>query len=124
MASLNRIEIIGNLGTDPKMAFLPSGSPVTEFRVATHETTKDGERTEWFGVVCYDKLAETTNQYLTKGSLVYVSGRQRTRSWENDQETRTRVELIASMVEFLDKPPRTTDGQRQDNSTNQSLPSV
>ena len=110
MASLNRVEIIGNLGGDPKMVFLPSGSPVAEFRVATHEQTKDGERTEWFSVVTYDKVAENCNKYLSKGSLVYVSGRQRTRSWENDQEVKTRVELIASIVEFLDKPKKEDNG--------------
>jgi single-strand DNA-binding protein len=109
MASLNRVMLIGNVGTDPEMRFTPSGSSVTSFRIATNRvfTTSDGERkqeTEWFTVVAWRKLAESCNQFLTKGQRVYVEGSLRTRTWEGqDGQKRSRVEVIANRVLFLDK---------------------
>ena len=88
MLSLNKVMIIGNVGTDPEMRFTPNGNPVTSFRVATNRvyTAPDGERrreTEWFTVVAWNKLAESCNQFLTKGRLVYVEGRLRSHTWES-----------------------------------------
>ncbi len=109
MAWLNKIMVIGNLGTDPEMRFTPSGTPITTFRLATNRffTTPQGERrreTEWFDVIARDKQAESCNQFLTKGQRVYVEGRLRTRSWEGqDGKTRFRVEIHASRVIFLDR---------------------
>ncbi|HJX70262.1 MAG TPA: single-stranded DNA-binding protein [Dehalococcoidia bacterium] len=109
MANLNKVMIIGNVGTDPEMRFTPNGNPVTTFRIATSRvfTTAEGERkqeTEWFTVVCWNKLAESCNQYLTKGRRAYVEGRLRTRAWEGqDGQKRTRVEIVADRVLFLDR---------------------
>ena len=109
MASLNRILIIGNVGSDPEMRFTPNGNPVTSFRVATNRvyTTAEGERkqeTEWFTVVAWNRLAEQCNQFLTKGRLVYAEGRLHTRSWEGqDGQRRLQVEIIANRVIFLDR---------------------
>jgi len=109
MASLNKVMLIGNVGTDPEMRFTPSGNPVTSFRIATNRayTTSDGERkqeTEWFTVVAWKKQAESCNQFLTKGQRVYVEGGLRTRNWEGrDGQKRTAVEVIASRVLFLDR---------------------
>jgi single-strand DNA-binding protein len=109
MVSLNRIMIIGNVGTDPEMRFTPSGTPVTSFRVATSRvyTTSEGERkqeTEWFTVVAWKKQAESCNQFLSKGQRVYVEGSLRTRSWEGrDGQKRVTVEVIANRVLFLDR---------------------
>jgi single-strand DNA-binding protein len=109
MVSLNRIMIIGNVGTDPEMRFTPSGNPVTSFRVATSRvyTTSEGERrqeTEWFTVVAWKKQAESCNQFLSKGQRVYVEGSLRTRSWEGrDGQKRVTVEVIANRVLFLDR---------------------
>jgi len=109
MVSLNRVMIIGNLGSDPEMRFTPNGSPVTSFRVATNRvyTTAEGERkqeTEWFAVVAWNKLAEQCNQFLTKGRLVYAEGRLRTRTWEGqDGQKHYRTEIIANRVTFLDR---------------------
>jgi len=111
MVSVNKMTIIGNLGSEPEMRFTPSGRPVTSFRVATNwrYTTQEGERreeTEWFSVVCWGKLAEQCNQYLSKGRLVYVEGRLRLRSWEGqDGQTRYRNEIVADRVKFLDRQP-------------------
>lgn len=111
MASLNKVMLIGNVGTDPEMRFTPSGNPVTSFRLATSRvyTTSDGERkqeTEWFTIVAWKKLAENCNQFLTKGQRVYVEGNLRTRNWEGrDGQKRTSVEVIANRVLFLDRQP-------------------
>ena len=109
MASLNKVMIIGNLGSEPEMRFTPNGNPVTSFRVATNRvyTTPDGERkqeTEWFSVVAWNKLAEQCNQFLTKGRLVYAEGRLHTRTWEGqDGQKHARPEVVASRVVFLDR---------------------
>ena len=111
MVSLNKVMIIGNIGSEPEMRFTPNGSPVTSFRVATNwmYTTADGERkqeTEWFTVVAWNKLAEQCNQFLTKGRLVYAEGRLRTRTWESqDGQKHYRTEIVANRVTFLDRQP-------------------
>jgi single-strand DNA-binding protein len=109
MVSLNKVMLIGNVGTDPEMRFTPSGNPVTSFRVATSRvyTTSEGERrqeTEWFTVVAWKKQAESCNQFLTKGQRVFVEGSLRTRSWEGrDGQKRVTSEVIANRVLFLDR---------------------
>jgi single-strand DNA-binding protein len=115
--SLNKVMIIGNLGGDPEMRFTPSGSPVTSFNVATNWSynAPDGERkeeTEWFTVVAWNRLAETCNQFLTKGQKVYAEGRLRSRTWEGqDGQKHTRIEIIASRVIFLDKRAAASVGE-------------
>ena len=109
MASINKMIIIGNLGSEPEMRFTPNGNPVTSFSVATNwrYTTSQGERkeeTQWFTVVTWNRLAEQCNQFLTKGRLVYAEGRLRTRTWDGqDGQKRFRNEIIANKVTFLDK---------------------
>jgi len=101
--------LIGNLGADPEMRFTPSGNPVTTFRIAVNRVynSSDGERkeeTEWFSITAWSKLAETCNQYLTKGQKVYCEGRLHTRSWDGqDGQKHYRTEVIASQVIFLDR---------------------
>lgn len=110
MASLNKVMVIGNLGTDPEMRFTPNGNPVTSFRIASSRiySSPEGERkqeTEWFTVVTWSKLAEQCNQFLAKGRRAYVEGRLRTRSWEGqDGQKRFTTEIIANRVIFLDRP--------------------
>ena len=109
MASLNKVMIIGNLGSEPEMRFTPNGNPVTSFRLATNHvfTTPDGERkeeTEWFTVVAWGRLAEQCNQFLSKGRLVYAEGRLHTSTWDSqDGQRHYRTEVIANQVVFLDK---------------------
>ena len=109
MASLNKVMIIGNLGSEPEMRFTPNGNPVTSFRVATNRvySTPEGERreeTEWFTVITWGRLAEQCNQFLSKGRLVYAEGRLRTRTWEGqDGQKHYRTEVIANRVTFLDR---------------------
>ncbi len=105
--TLNKILIIGNLGSDPEMRYTPSGDPVTSFSVAVGRRYKrrDGQEvdeTEWFRVSAWRRLAEITNQYLSKGSKVYVEGRFSSRTW-TDQNGQTRVsnEINAFEIQFL-----------------------
>jgi single-strand DNA-binding protein len=112
--SMNKVLIIGNLGSDPEMRYMPSGDAVTNFRVATTRRykTRDGEQreeTEWFGVSAWGKLAEITNQYLTRGSKVYVEGSLSSRSWQGqDGQTRFSNEIRAQEVRFLDPRGQTS----------------
>jgi len=123
MASLNKVMLIGNVGTDPEMRFTPNGSPVTTYRMAVSRnfTTSDGDRrqeTEWFTVVTWNRLGETCNQFLTKGKRIYVEGSLRTRSWEGqDGQKRSQMEVVASRVIFLDRSgaaPLTEGGTMDD----------
>jgi single-strand DNA-binding protein len=106
---LNKMTVIGNVGTDPEMRYTSNGSPVTSFRIAaTRSYSSDGERkqdTEWFTVVAWTSLAESTNQYLVKGQRAYVEGRLHSNTYQgNDGQTRFTNEIIASRIIFLDRP--------------------
>ncbi len=109
MSGLNKMLVIGNLGSDPEMRYTPNGNPVTSFSLATGRsyTTSSGERrdeTEWFRVVAWNQLAEHCNQFLAKGRRVYVEGRLKSDTWTGqDGQTRFRNEIIANSVLFLDK---------------------
>ena len=105
---LNKVMIIGGLGSDTEMRYTPSGKPVTSFSVAVSRgwRTSEGERkeaTEWFNVVSWGNLAEICNQHLHKGSQVYIEGRLQTRNWEDASGTRHyRTELVANEMIILD----------------------
>src|SRR5690242_17363471 len=121
---LNKVMLTGHLGADPEMRYTPQGSAVTTFRVASGRSWKsaDGtphEETEWFRCVAWDKLGEICNQYLTKGTRVYVEGRLRTNKWQ-DKETgqdRYSTEVIASDMIILssrqDRPAASGDYDAQ-----------
>jgi single-strand DNA-binding protein len=110
--SVNKVILIGRLGQDPKLAYLPSGTPAAEFTLATDESYKNREgqkveQTEWHRVKVYGKSAEFCSNYLSKGRLVYVEGQLRTRSWEDQQgQKRYMTEVVVSgpghTVTFLD----------------------
>ena len=109
MSGLNRIMLIGNVGTDPEMRFTANGNAVTSFRLAvsrvynTHEGEKKQE-TDWFTVVTWGKTAESCNQFLTKGKKIFVEGSLISRSWEGqDGQKKFRYEVNANRVLFLDR---------------------
>ena len=107
MASLNKITLIGNVGSDPEMRYTPNGKAVTSFRMATNHryTTPDGEsreETDWFRVSVWGKQAEQCNQFLSKGRQVYVEGRLHARNWEGQVgQMRTSLDVTADRVLFL-----------------------
>jgi len=120
MAGLNKIMVIGNLGTDPEMRYTPSGTPVTSFRIAVTRryNTGEGERreeTEWFTVVAWNKLAEQCNQFLSKGRRAYVEGRLRSRRFERRDGTPGFVnEINANAILFLDQAQEPAPGEDGD----------
>jgi single-strand DNA-binding protein len=104
---LNEVRIIGNLGNEPEMRYTPTGRAVTTFRVAVNERWGDSEdqkHTEWFSCEAWGKTAEILNQYLKKGSSVYISGRQLTDSWEKDGSMHYRIKLVVKEFLFLGEP--------------------
>ncbi len=105
---INKVIIVGNLGQDPETRYMPSGSAVTNFTVATNESWKDKqtgeqrERTEWHRVVMFDRLAEIAAEYLRKGSQVYIEGKLQTRKWQGqDGQDRYTTEIRANEMQML-----------------------
>ena len=105
MQGLNSVQLIGNLGRDPEMRYTASGKAVANLRLAVTTGFGENQRTDWFQVVAWDKLAEACNRYLAKGSRIFVAGRLQIRQWEgNDGQTRYATEVVARRVIFLDRP--------------------
>jgi len=105
---INKVILVGNLGADPETRYMPSGSAVTNLRLATNERRKDRQSgeftdyTEWHRVVLFDKLAEIAAEYLRKGSQIYVEGKIRTNKWQDkDGNDRYTTEIIANEMQML-----------------------
>jgi len=121
--TMNKILIIGNLGSDPEMRYTPNGNAVTSFSVATNRRYTTGgetrEETEWFRVSAWNRLAETCNQYLTKGSKVYLEGRLTSRSFQgNDGQMRFSLEVNATDVRFIDSRSNSAGDANDSGSSN------
>ena len=109
---INKVILIGNLGADPETRYTPSGTAITNLRVATTESWKDRqsgeqqERTEWHRVVMFDRLAEIAAEYLRKGSQVYIEGQLQTRKWQDQQgQDRYTTEIRARDMQMLGGRP-------------------
>ncbi|WP_206997347.1 single-stranded DNA-binding protein [Trinickia mobilis] len=108
MASVNKVILVGNLGADPEVRYLPSGDAVANIRLATTDRYKDKasgelkEMTEWHRVAFFGRLAEIVNEYLKKGSSVYIEGRLRTRKYQGqDGQDRFSTEIVADQMQML-----------------------
>lgn len=106
---INKVILVGNVGVDPDVRYMPNGNAVTTLSLATSETWKDKqtgdkqERTEWHRVVCFNKLGEIAGEYVRKGSKLYVEGSLRTRKWQDQQgQDRYTTEIVASDIQMLD----------------------
>ncbi len=106
---MNKIMLIGNLGRDPELNYTPSGTAITKFTMAVNRRMRDREsgekrdETTWFNIVAWNQLAETCNQYLHKGSKVYIEGRMTSRKFtDKDGNERTAWEVTANEMEMLD----------------------
>ncbi|MCZ6809174.1 MAG: single-stranded DNA-binding protein [Proteobacteria bacterium] len=138
---VNKVIVIGNLGQDPETRYMPSGSAVTNLRVATNESWKDkqtGEqkdRTEWHRVAMFGRLAEIAAEYLRKGSQVYIEGKLRTRKWQDkDGNDRYTTEIVADEMQMLggrsgggapamsDSPPASADAQPSGDDFDDDIP--
>ncbi len=105
--SLNKVQLIGNLGKDPELKYTPSGVAVATFSIATSESWKDTdgnqqEKTEWHNIVAWRKLAEICGEYLKKGKKVYLEGKLQTRNYEKDGVKRYVTEIVADQLIMLD----------------------
>ncbi|MAW33644.1 MAG: single-stranded DNA-binding protein [Proteobacteria bacterium] len=108
MASLNKVMLIGNLGRDPEVRYMPSGGAMCNISIATTENWRDKntgdkkEKTEWHRIVMFGKQAELAEQYLKKGSPIYIEGRLQTRKWTTKEgEDKYTTEVIADRMQFL-----------------------
>ena len=118
MAGINKVILVGHLGKDPEVRTIESGVKVARFSLATTEVYKDknGERkeiTEWHNIVCWRNWADIAEQYLNKGKLIYIEGKLRTRSWEDNGVKRYATEIIADFFTML--------GARTEGSTTSSF---
>ena len=127
MKSINRVMVLGHLGSDPETRAMPSGRPVANLRIATSERWKDKqtgeqkEQTEWHNVVFFDRRAEVVQQYLHKGSRVLIEGQLRTRKWQDKQgNDRYTTEILGSDFTLLDKPATGGSGGGSDWAGQQS----
>jgi len=116
--SLNQVTLMGNLTRDPELRNTPNGQNVTNFSIALNRSYKDSggewqEATDYVDIVCWGPLAERVNQYLSKGRRCLVQGRIQSRAWEQEGQKRSKVEVLANDVTFL-------DGRSDDNTQNYS----
>lgn len=112
---INKVILVGNIGGDPEVRYMPNGNAVATISVATSETWKDKEtgnkqeRTEWHRVVCFNRLGEIVGEYVRKGSKLYVEGSLRTRKWQDPQgQDRYTTEIVASDIQMLDGKGQTS----------------
>lgn len=118
---INKVILVGNLGNDPEIRYMPNGNAVANVSLATSDSWKDKatgeqqEKTEWHRVVFFNRLAEIVEQYVKKGSKLYVEGRLQTRSWEQDGVKRYSTEIVASEMQMLDGRGGAMGGDMGDN---------
>lgn len=137
---INKVILVGNLGNDPEVKYMPSGGAVANVSVATTDSWKDKqsgerqERTEWHRVVFFGRLAEIAGEYLRKGSQVYVEGRLQTRKWQGqDGQDRYTTEIVANEMQMLggrggggggfeDAPARASSGKPSSQPASKDIP--
>ena len=110
MPTLNRVQLIGRLGKDPESKFTPTGKKVAHFSLAVSNRWKDKngetkEATEWVNIEAWGRLGEVCQEYLKKGSLIFLEGRLKTDKYEEKGESRYFTKVVAQSLEFLDKRP-------------------
>lgn len=126
--TVNRVLIIGNLGANPEINYMPSGDAVATIRVATTESWKDKqtgqqtERVEWHRIVFYKRLAEIVGEYLKKGSKVYIEGSLRTQQWEKNGEKRYTTEIVGNEMQMLDRMQSDENDRQSDGGQQHSQP--
>ncbi|MEN5236638.1 single-stranded DNA-binding protein [Pseudomonas sp. TWI923] len=129
---VNKVILVGTLGQDPEVRYLPNGNAVTNISLATSEQWTDKrsgekvERTEWHRVVLFGKIAEIAGEYARKGSQIYIEGKLQTREWEKDgikrYTTEVHVDMRGTMQLLGSKPPGQQAGQMPDRQPRQQRP--
>ena len=128
---INKVIIVGNVGQDPEVRYMPSGGAVTNISIATSESWKDKqsgeqtERTEWHRVVFFNRLGEIAGEYLKRGTKVYVEGSLRTRKWQDkDGNDRYTTEIVANEMQMLDRKGEVDSSFDAPSSIKQPAPEV
>lgn len=115
MSGVNKVILIGNLGSDPEMRAMSNGNHVTNLSLATSSSWRDKisgeqkERTEWHKVVLFNQLAEIANEHLKKGSKIFVEGELRTQEWEREGQKHHTTQVSAYQMQMLDSKQRADD---------------
>jgi len=129
MRNLNRCEFIGNIGRDPEFAIGKNETPICRFSIAVNDDNKNSQHTEWVRAVAFGRLAEIVNEYLSKGSKVYIAGRMKTQKWQDNQGIdRYTTEIMLSDLEMLGGKadtglsPRSVPQPTSDNFADEDLP--
>lgn len=127
--SLNKVQLIGNLGQEPEVRYMPNGGAVCNLTVATSESWKDkntgeqNEKTEWHRIVAFRKLAEIMGEYLHKGSKVYIEGKLQTRKWQDQQgQDRYTTEIVADQMLMLSSQQQGGQPQQRGQGQTQQRP--
>lgn len=127
---VNKVILIGNIGQDPEVRYMPSGAAVANVNIATTEVWNDRqsgqrqERTEWHKVVFFNKLAEVVQQYLKKGSKIYIEGKLQTRKWQDQNGIdRYTTEIVSNDMQMLDGRTGDFQGGQNQNAPAQNAPS-
>lgn len=130
MSSVNKVILVGNVGSDPEVRYLERGTAIANFNLATTErgyTMQNGtqvpDRTEWHPIVLWRNLAEWAEKYVRKGMKLYVEGKLQTRTWEKDGQVRRKTEIIAENIQVLYRPAdyKSPNSQNVDNATETPL---
>jgi single-strand DNA-binding protein len=128
MASVNKVIVLGNLGRDPETRYMPDGGAITNVSIATTSQWKDksGEKqesTEWHRIVFYGRLAEIAEEYLKKGSQVYVEGRLQTRKWhDKDGTDRYTTQIVADHMQMIGKAPDRSEERSEQKPAQKTAP--
>lgn len=125
MANFNRVFLMGNLTRDPEMRYTPSGTAVVNFGMAVNRrfTDQNGEKKEetcFVRISVFGKQAENCNQYLSKGSPVFIEGRLQYRTWETDGQKRNSLDVVAERVQFLGRAKESPDSKTEDEVVEES----
>lgn len=123
MNSLNQCNFIGRLGKEPESRLLSTGASVTNFSIACGWKSKEAEGTEWVNITAFGKLADLTRDYLSKGSLIFVSGRLQTDKWKNKEGfDQYSTKIIADKIQFLNKVEKPADHKAQASGDDSDIP--
>ncbi len=121
MSSVNKVILIGNVGTDPEVRYLDRGVAIANFNLATTErgyTMQNGtqvpNRTDWHAIVLWRNLAEWAEKYVRKGMKLYIEGKLQTRTWEKDGQVRRKTEVIAENIQILYRPQETQNRRSEE----------
>ena len=141
MSSVNKVILVGNVGSDPEVRYLDRGTAIANFNLATTErgytmqnVTQIPDRTEWHPIVLWRNLAEWAEKYVRKGMKLYVEGKLQTRTWEKDGQVRRKTEIIAENIQVLYRPAEyrnlnqhnetTTEQPAEQTTTMPSMPNI